>query len=302
MYGDSQREASGRSGEAQGPQPVREAQSTNALSIDVEDYFQVSAFEAQIARSAWERLPCRIESNVERLLALLDRHGARATFFTLGWIGERYPHLVRRIADGGHELASHGYEHRRATEQSPREFFEDIVRARKLLEDIAGCTVLGYRAPSFSICVKNLWAFDSIARAGYRYSSSVYPVRHDHYGMPHAPRFAYRAASGVVEVPLSTARVLGFNLPAAGGGYFRLAPYALTRWAIARVNGLDRRAAVFYLHPWELDPGQPRLAGARPRSRLRHYLNLARTEARLDRLLGDFRWDRIDRTFGFVPR
>jgi polysaccharide deacetylase family protein (PEP-CTERM system associated) len=275
-------------------------QPTNALSIDVEDYFQVSAFEPQFPRSTWETIPCRVEANVERLLALLERRRAHATFFTLGWIAERFPQLVRQIADAGHEVASHGYAHRRATDQSPREFFDDIVRARSLIEDIGGRAVLGYRAPSFSICAKNLWAFDGIARAGYRYSSSVYPVHHDHYGMPDAPRFAYRVDNGVVEVPLTTARVLGVNLPAAGGGYFRLAPYAVSRWAIARVNEREQRAAVFYLHPWEVDPGQPRVAGARWRSRLRHYLNLTCTEARLDRLLGDFRWDRIDRTFGFV--
>lgn len=296
MHGDTEQAVRGQRVEA----PHREVQRTNALSFDVEDYFQVSAFESRVSRSAWDALPCRVEANVERLLALLERRAAFATFFTLGWIGERFPHLVRRIAESGHELASHGYAHRRATDQSPREFYEDIVSARKLLEDIAGRDVLGYRAPSFSICAKNLWAFDCIARAGYRYSSSVYPVHHDHYGMPDAPRFAYRVDNGVIEVPLTTARLLGFNLPAAGGGYFRLAPYAVTRWAIERVNGRDQRSAVFYLHPWELDPEQPRLAGARLCSRLRHYLNLGRTEERFERLLGDFRWDRIDRTFGLV--
>ena len=276
------------------------AQLTNALSIDVEDYFQVSAFESQFPRSAWDSVPCRVEANIDRLLGLLERHRANATFFTLGWIAQRYPHLVRRIADSGHELASHGYEHRRATDQSPQDFSADIVRARALLEDIAGRAVIGYRAPSFSIGTRNLWAFDCIARAGYRYSSSVYPIHHDHYGMPDAPRFPHKVAGGVLEVPLTTARVFGVNLPAAGGGYFRLAPYALTRWAIARVNDRDQRAAVFYVHPWELDPAQPRVTGARLRARFRHYLNLGRTEARLDRLLGDFRWDRIDRTFGLV--
>jgi polysaccharide deacetylase family protein (PEP-CTERM system associated) len=260
----------------------------------------VHAFEARIARASWDSMPCRIEANVDRLLELLARDDRHATFFTLGWIAHRYPDLVRRIGDAGHELASHGYAHRRATEQAPHEFYEDIVRAKGLLEDIAGRPVHGYRAPSFSICRRNLWAFDCIARAGYRYSSSVYPVRHDHYGMPDAPRFVHRMPNGLIEVPLTTARMFGVNLPAAGGGYFRLVPYAVSRWAIGRVNRIERRPAIFYLHPWEIDPGQPRVDGAPWRSRLRHYLNLRRTEPRLAQLLRDFRWDRIDRTFGFA--
>ncbi len=278
----------------------RQGDIVNALSVDVEDYFQVSAFESTIERAAWDSLPCRVESNVDRILALLEDRGCRATFFTLGWVGERYPQLVRRIVGAGHELASHGYAHRRATDQTPHAFYDDISRARKLLEDISGGAVVGYRAPSFSISTRNLWAFDCIARAGYRYSSSVYPVHHDHYGMPDAPRFAYRVGNGLTEVPLTTARLFGVNVPAAGGGYFRLAPYAVTRWALERVNRNDRRPAVFYLHPWEIDPGQPRIHGAKLKSRLRHYLNLSKTESRLSRLLSDFRWDRIDRTFQFV--
>jgi polysaccharide deacetylase family protein (PEP-CTERM system associated) len=269
----------------------------NALSIDVEDYFQVSAFEERIPRTAWDGMPVRVERNVDRLLELLQRNGSHATFFTLGWVAQRHPDLVRRIADAGHELASHGFAHRRATDQAPHEFYEDIVRAKRLLEDIAGRAVHGYRAPSFSISERNLWTFDCIARAGYRYSSSVYPVRHDHYGMPSAPRFVHRLPNGLIEVPLTTARMLGVNLPAAGGGYFRLAPYALSRWAIARVNRVERRPAIFYLHPWELDPEQPRIPGAPLKSRLRHYLNLQRTEPRFAQLLRDFRWDRVDRAF-----
>jgi polysaccharide deacetylase family protein (PEP-CTERM system associated) len=278
----------------------REAPITNALTVDVEDYFQVSAFEAQVDRASWDELPCRVERNVERLLGMLERHGCHATFFTLGWVAQRYPELVRRIADAGHEVASHGYDHRRASDQRPHEFLDDITRAKRLLEDITGRAVHGYRAPSFSISTRNLWAFDCIARAGYRYSSSVYPVRHDHYGMPDSPRFPYGVGNGLVEVPLTTTRMFGVNLPAAGGGYFRLAPYALTRWAIERVNRLDRRPAIFYLHPWELDPEQPRVSGAPLRSRIRHYLNLRKTEPRLDRLIGDFRWDRVDRAFELV--
>jgi polysaccharide deacetylase family protein (PEP-CTERM system associated) len=278
----------------------REAPITNALTVDVEDYFQVSAFEAQVDRASWDELPCRVERNVERLLGMLERHGCHATFFTLGWVAQRYPELVRRVADAGHEVASHGYDHRRASDQRPHEFLDDITRAKRLLEDITGRAVHGYRAPSFSISTRNLWAFDCIARAGYRYSSSVYPVRHDHYGMPDSPRFPYGVGNGLVEVPLTTTRMFGVNLPAAGGGYFRLAPYALTRWAIERVNRLDRRPAIFYLHPWELDPEQPRVSGAPLRSRIRHYLNLRKTEPRLERLIGDFRWDRVDRAFELV--
>jgi polysaccharide deacetylase family protein (PEP-CTERM system associated) len=269
----------------------------NALTIDVEDYFQVSAFDAHVHRDAWERMPGRIEHNVDQLLQLLDDHRARATFFTLGWVAQRYPRLVRRIVDQGHELASHGYGHRRASELDHAAFSDDIRRARSLLEDIGGTAVIGYRAPSFSIGKRNLWAFDCIAAAGYRYSSSVYPVRHDHYGMPDAPRFPYRVRDGLMELPVTTTRLFGRNLPAGGGGYFRLAPYHLSRWAIARVNRDELRPAIFYFHPWEIDPEQPRIEGIGLKTRLRHYLNLHRTKSRLKRLLSDFQWDRVDRVF-----
>ena len=269
----------------------------NALSIDVEDYFQVSALAPHIARSEWERMPCRVERNVERILALLDESRSRATFFTLGWIAERYPALVRRIVACGHELASHGYAHLRATDQTPAEFLADIVRAKRLLEDLAGLPVRGYRAPSFSIGQHNPWAFDCIVEAGYEYSSSVYPIRHDHYGMPDAPRFAYPVREGLLEVPVSTASVLGANLPAGGGGYFRLLPYRVSRLLVRQINRADGKPAVFYLHPWELDPGQPRIHGTTLRTRFRHYVNLHRTEARLRRLLGDFTWRSIDQVF-----
>ena len=267
------------------------------MTVDVEDYFQVSALAPQIARSEWERMPCRVERNVERILELLAGAAARATFFTLGWIAERYPQLVRRIAAAGHEIASHGYEHRRASEQTQEEFRADIRRAKALLEHITGSEVKGYRAPSFSIGAATPWAFDCIAQAGYRYSSSVYPVRHDHYGAPDAPRFAYRPQAGVLEIPISTARLAGNNFPAGGGGYFRLFPYALSRSLIRRVNRDDRQAAIFYLHPWELDPQQPRIAGTTLKTRFRHYLNLHRTEARLRQLLRDFTWRRVDSLF-----
>jgi polysaccharide deacetylase family protein (PEP-CTERM system associated) len=205
--------------------PQRISGIVNALTIDVEDYFQVSALAPYVQRSQWDAMPCRVERNVGRLLALLEKHRAHATFFTLGWVAERYPALIRAIVAGGHELASHGYGHLRASEQTPEQFADDIGRAKKVLEDIGGIEVVGYRAPSFSISDANLWAFDVIARAGYAYSSSVYPVQHDHYGMPDAPRFPYRLPNGLLEIPVTTTRLFGRNLPAGGGGYFRLATY-----------------------------------------------------------------------------
>jgi len=270
---------------------------TNALTIDVEDYFQVSAMAPYIDRSDWDRIECRVEANVDRLLDLLDRHATRATFFTLGWIAQRYPQLVRRIVAQGHELASHGYGHQRASELSRKAFTADIGRAKKLLEDIGGAAVQGYRAPSFSIAARNLWAFDCLLATGHRYSSSIYPIAHDHYGMPDAPRFAHRLACGLVEIPLTTLRLRGRNWPCSGGGYFRLLPYAMSRWMIRRVNAADQTPAIFYCHPWEIDPGQPRVAGIDLKTRFRHYVHLDRMERRLDCLLRDFRWGRMDEIF-----
>jgi len=269
----------------------------NALTVDVEDYFQVSALAPHIARADWERIACRVERNVDTILSLFAEADARATFFTLGWIAERYPGLVKKIVAQGHELASHGYGHQRIHEQTPAEFTQDIGRAKALLEDLSGTEVKGYRAPSFSIGPRTLWAFERIAQAGYRYSSSVYPVRHDLYGMPDAPRFAYRPRADLLEIPVTTAAVLHRNLPAGGGGYFRLLPYVVSRALIRRVNGVDRRSAVFYFHPWEIDPAQPRVPGTSVRTRFRHYVNLRRTESRLRRLLRDFRWRRMDEVF-----
>jgi polysaccharide deacetylase family protein (PEP-CTERM system associated) len=269
----------------------------NALTIDVEDYFQVSAFAPHIARDDWERLPCRVERNVAAILELLAEGRTQATFFCLGWIAERYPALVRRLAEEGHEVASHGFAHQRASDQTPEEFYADIARAKALLEDVTGSPVRGYRAPSFSVGERNPWAFGCIARAGYRYSSSVYPIRHDHYGVPDAPRFAHEVEPGLMELPIATVRVLNANLPAGGGGYFRLLPYAVSRWALRRINAVDRRPAMFYFHPWELDPAQPRVDGIGAKARFRHYLNLERMRPRLARLLCDFQWDRVDRVF-----
>ena len=270
----------------------------NAFTIDVEDYFQVSAFAPHIARESWDRLPCRVERNVEAILSMLAEHGVHATWFTLGWIAERYPRLVRQIVEQGHELASHGYEHRRASEQSPAEFLNDITSAKSLLQDIGGVEVRGYRAPSFSIGRNNLWALDCLEEAGYRYSSSIYPVRHDHYGMPEASRFAfYPQPGGLLELPPSTVSLLGRNLPAGGGGYFRLLPYGVSRWCMRRVNSVDRQPCIFYFHPWEIDPGQPRQAGIGLKTRFRHYVNLSSMEGRIRKLLRDFEWGRLDSVF-----
>ena len=275
-------------------QPVR-----NAMTIDVEDYFQVSAFAPHIARDSWAERECRVEANVDRILGILDDGAVVATFFTLGWIAERYPQLVRRIVDGGHELASHGYGHLRASDQSHAAFAEDIGSSKTILEDIGGQAVHGYRAPSFSIGPANLWALDTLQRAGYRYSSSIYPIVHDHYGMPDAPRFAFypNGDQGLLEVPITTVRFMKRNLPAGGGGYFRLMPYAMSRWMMRQVNRQDRQPAIFYFHPWELDPGQPRQQGLEWKTRFRHYVNLERMDGRIRALTRDFAWDRMDRLF-----
>ena len=273
------------------------AEITNALTIDVEDYFQVSAFAPFIARSDWERRECRVERNVNRILDLLESRDTKGTFFTLGWIAERYPELVRRIVREGHELASHGYGHERASDLTEAAFHNDISRAKSLLEDLSGREVAGYRAPSFSIGTANLWAFDCLAQAGYKYSSSIYPIRHDHYGMPDSPRFAHRVDSGLLEVPITTLRMFERNLPSSGGGYFRLLPYAVSRWMLRRVNTVDRESAVFYFHPWEIDVAQPRIAGIDLKTRFRHYVNIHRMEGRLQSLLADFKWGRMDSLF-----
>ncbi len=271
----------------------------NAMTIDVEDYFQVSAFAPHIARDSWPARECRVEANMDRILGILDAGQVRATFFTLGWIAERYPALVRRIVAGGHELASHGYGHLRASDQDRTQFMDDISRSKAILEDIGGQAVLGYRAPSFSIGAANLWALDTLREAGYRYSSSIYPIRHDHYGMPDAPRFAFypNGPDGLLELPITTVRLMQRNLPAGGGGYFRLLPYALSRWMMEHVNRADGQAAIFYFHPWELDPGQPRPDGLGWKTRFRHYVNLERMEGRIQALTRDFAWERMDRLF-----
>jgi len=281
------------------PRPAPGERIRNAMTCDVEDYFQVSAFAPYISRDSWPTRECRVEANVERILALFERHDVKGTFFTLGWIAERYPAMVRRIVEAGHELASHGYGHLRASDQSRAEFDNDIRSAKALLEDIGGQEVIGYRAPSFSIGEGNLWALDALTEAGYRYSSSIYPIRHDHYGMPDAPRFAFypNGPDGLLEVPITTVQLGAKKLPAGGGGYFRLLPYALSRWMVKRVNEMDKEPALFYFHPWEVDPGQPRPEGLGAKARFRHYINIERMERRIAALAQDFAWDRMDRIF-----
>lgn len=275
------------------------AQPVNAMSFDVEDYFQVQAFANVCDRAAWDGYAPRVERNTNLILDLLAEHKTNATFFTLGWIAERYPALVARIVAAGHELASHGYAHHRVDGQTADQFRADISRTKKILEDKGGVPIRGYRAATFSVGPTTPWAFKVLEEEGYAYSSSVYPVAHDNYSNPDAPRFAYRPAgtAKLWEYPISTIRIAGRNIPCGGGGYFRFAPYALFSRAIAHINQREHQPAVFYLHPWEVDPGQPRPAGVKLKSRLRHYLNLSRTVPRLTRLLRDFRWDRMDRVF-----
>jgi polysaccharide deacetylase family protein (PEP-CTERM system associated) len=269
---------------------VRAVPVVNAMTIDVEDYFHVSVFDGVVPRSRWTRLEDRVCANTERVLGLLEEAQVRATFFVLGWVAARHPGLVRTIAAGGHEIASHGYAHRLVYDQTPAAFREDVTRAKAVLEDASGAEIIGFRAPSYSITPRSLWALDVLMAAGYRYDASIFPIHHDRYGIPVSARHPYRIdrnGASLVEVPASAARVLGLNVPVGGGGYFRILPYAWTRWGIARINRVEGRPAVFYLHPWELDPDQPRLK-ASGLSRFRHYCNLHQTAPRLRRLLRDF--------------
>jgi polysaccharide deacetylase family protein (PEP-CTERM system associated) len=283
----------------------------NAMTVDVEDYFQVSAFESVVSRTSWDSFDRRVVRNTDRLLEILAEHGAQATFFILGWVAEREPALVRRIARQGHEVASHGHHHRLVYDQTPQEFRDDIRRAKGVVESLCGSPVVGYRAPSFSVTLRSLWALDVLIEEGFAWDASIFPIHHDRYGLPGAPRHPYRvrhsaanaapdpsnrAEGSLLEIPGSTVRIGGLNAPIAGGGYFRILPYRWTRWGIDRVNRRDQRPVVFYLHPWEIDPDQPRLEAPRL-SAFRHYRNLAGTEPRLCRLLSEFRFDTVAATF-----
>jgi len=269
---------------------------TNAMSVDVEDYFHVAALSEAISRDDWDSMNARVDANTRRLLDLFDRSRTSATFFVLGWVAERHPALVREIRDRGHEVACHGYSHKLVYQQSPAEFREETRKSKAILEDLTGQPVEGYRAASYSITPQSLWALDILCEEGFAYDSSIFPVRHDLYGMPGAERFPHmlRAPGGaeIAEFPPSTARLFGQNLPAAGGGYFRLYPYPLSRWLIRRVNEIEGQPTVFYLHPWEVDPDQPHV-DVGWRSRFRHYNNLRKCEARLGQLLNDFRFTTV---------
>lgn len=270
----------------------------NAMTVDVEDFFQVQAFASTIDRASWEEWPSRVAGNTDRLLALFAEHQIKGTFFTLGWIAERHPELIRRIVEQGHELASHGYAHVPVREQTPGEFRADVRQTKRLLEDTAGVEIRGYRAATFSITQDTLWALSVLAEEGYEYSSSIYPVVHDLYGIPRAPRFAFNPGNGrFLEIPMTTLRLFGRNVPWSGGGFFRLLPYAISRWGMRRVNMREGQACVFYFHPWEIDAAQPRVGRLPVRSRFRHYLNLSRMERRIHRLVTDFAWGRMDQVF-----
>jgi polysaccharide deacetylase family protein (PEP-CTERM system associated) len=271
----------------------------NAFSVDVEDYFQVEAFKSVIDRTDWDRHPSRVAGSTDRMLELLEAANVRATFFVLGWVAERFADLISRIESHGHEIASHGYSHELVHAQTANEFRQDIRLAKKLLEDIVGKNVRGFRAPTFSIGSQNWWAYEVLAEEGYEYSSSIFPISHDLYGMPSAPRTPFRplGSDAFLEIPVTTIRLLNKNRPCAGGGYFRLLPYSASRWCMRRVNKVDRMPCIFYCHPWEIDVDQPRIAHAPLKSRFRHYLNIGKTADRIARLLRDFSWGRIDEIY-----
>jgi len=274
----------------------------NALTVDVEEYFQVAAFERTIAREQWEHSDSRVGYSTNRVLDLFAAKGVQGTFFVLGWIAERHPGLVHRIVAEGHELASHGYDHTRIHQFTAEQFRADVIKTKAILEEIGGVQVRGYRAPSYSINGKNLWALDVLQETGHVYSSSIYPIRHDLYGMPEAPRFPFRfRPDGILEIPVTTVSLASRNFPCGGGGYFRLLPYPLFKWALQRVNEVDKRSGLFYFHPWEVDPQQPRVDNAPLKSRFRHYLNLDSMHDRLSRLIDDFDWGRMDQVFLTSP-
>ena len=276
----------------------------NVMTVDVEDYFHVSAFDGIVSRARWDTFESRVSRNTDALLEIFDAAHVRATFFVLGWVADRFPALVRRIADLGHEVASHSFQHRLLYELTPAQFREDVRQAKRAIEDASGQPVVGFRAPSYSIVKSSLWAIDVLIEEGYTYDSSIFPIHHDRYGIPDAPRHPYvveRSGGSLLELPGSTVRLGGVNLPIAGGGYFRQLPYAWTRWGIKRVNRVERQPVVFYLHPWEIDPDQPRIPVGAAR-RVRHYRGLDRTRERLGRLLHDFRFDAVSSVVKLASR
>jgi polysaccharide deacetylase family protein (PEP-CTERM system associated) len=270
----------------------------NAMTVDVEDFFHVSAFESVISPSQWKDYQPRVDTNTRRLLDLFAKKEVKSTFFVLGWVAERYPDLIKEIHSQGHEVASHGYAHKRVILLSRDEFLQDIKRSKNHLEDLLGEQIIGYRAPSFSIGYSNEWAFEVLAELGFKYSSSTYPVKHDLYGTPDWPRFAYNRPENIIEIPIPTLRLMGKQIPIGGGGYFRLYPYKVTQKLVSKYLRQEKQPYSFYFHPWEIDAGQPRLKNAPLKARFRHYVNLHRTEAKLIRLLDDFNWSTMRDVFG----
>lgn len=270
----------------------------NAMTVDVEDFFHVSAFESIIKPEQWQEYQPRVDMNTRRLLDLFAKTGVKSTFFVLGWVAERYPELIKEIHQQGHEVASHGYAHRRASEQTREEFFEDVKRSKDHLENLLGIEIQGYRAPSFSIGYTNEWAFEVLAELGFKYSSSTYPVKHDLYGTPDWPRFAYKRPENIIEIPIPTLKMMGKQVPIGGGGYFRLYPYKMTQKLVTKYLRQEKQPYSFYFHPWEIDAEQPRLTDAPLKSRFRHYVNLSRTEAKLESLLNDFNWSTMKDVYG----
>ena len=270
----------------------------NAMTVDVEDFFHVSAFESVISPSQWKDYQPRVDTNTRRLLDLFAKKEVKSTFFVLGWVAERYPDLIKEIHSQGHEVASHGYAHKRVTLLSRDEFLQDVKRSKNHLEDLLGEQIIGYRAPSFSIGYSNEWAFEVLAELGFKYSSSTYPVKHDLYGTPDWPRFAYNRPENIIEIPIPTLRLMGKQIPIGGGGYFRLYPYKVTQKLVSKYLRQEKQPYSFYFHPWEIDADQPRLKNAPLKSRFRHYVNLHRTEAKLIRLLDDFNWSTMRYVYG----
>ena len=289
-------------GKAAGIKPV-----WNAMTVDVEDYFQVSAFEKSIERDSWNSIECRVQNNVDRILQTFNDKGIKATFFTLGWVGIRFPDMLRRIVGEGHELASHGWDHERLVNFTPEQFRIDVLRTRETLEHHTGVVVKGYRAPGYSVAESNLWVHDVLLETGHKYSSSIAPIKYKQYGLPDAPRFPHfrknsvevdqGTADSILEVPITTLKIGKRNIPCGGGGWFRLYPYYMSRWALQRVNEVDEQPCVFYYHPWEIDVEQPRQTKLNWNSRFRHYQNLRHMEGKINRLLDDFSWHRMDEVF-----
>ena len=278
-----------------GSRKDRKLAMVNAMTVDVEDYYQVSAFDPYVHKNTWGSYPSRVEANVDRILEMFASRSVVGTFFTLGCVAEQHPGMVRRIVSMGHEIASHGWQHNRVTSQTPKQFAEDISKTKLVLEDISGQAVKGYRAASYSVSEKTPWAHEELANTGHLYSSSIVPIKHDHYGIQDAPRVPFRVnPSGLLEVPISTIRWKDRNYPCGGGGWFRLYPYKISQMALSSVIKKDNQPCVFYFHPWEIDPKQPRVPGLCPKTRFRHYVNLKRMQPKLETLLDDFKWGRMD--------